>query len=109
MAKDISYEIEEVICSLNENNGWSKSVAKISWNNNPYTIDIRNMNLDMNIIGKGISLKDEEVDTLVEVLVERGYGNLDELIESINKRKRIYSYDDGETIQNNKLVIRIEE
>ena len=32
MAREISYEIEEVICSLSESNGWGKSVAKISWN-----------------------------------------------------------------------------
>lgn len=109
MAREISYEIEEVICSLSENNGWGKSVAKISWNNNPCTIDIRNMNLVNNVMGKGISLKDEEVDTIVEVLVEKGYGSLDELIESINKRKRIYSYDNGETIQNNKMVVKVKE
>ena len=45
--EDIKYEMIEFLGSIKENNNsdWSKSVAKIAWNNNPSTIDIRNMKI----------------------------------------------------------------
>ena len=69
--EDIKYEMIEFLGSIKENSNsdWSKSVAKIAWNNNPSTIDIRNMNLSQDIMGKGISLTDEEVDNLVDLLL----------------------------------------
>ena len=42
------------------------------------------------VIGKGISLTDEEVDTMVDKLVDIGFGSIDVLQSAINKRKSQY-------------------
>lgn len=114
MAKEIEYKIEEVICTLtdvpeNEEIGWAKTLLKMKWGDNPITMDIRNMNIAKSKFGKGISLKDEEVDTMVQVLVEKGYGDLDELEKAIHTRKKKYMIieDEHETIQLDKLNIKL--
>ena len=91
------YEMIEFLGSIKENNNsdWSKSVAKIAWNNNPSTIDIRNMNLSQDIMGKGISLTDEEVDNLVDLLLSEDYGTINAISEALEKKKKRF------TIQNN--------
>ena len=95
--EDIKYEMIEFLGSIKENSNsdWSKSVAKIAWNNNPSTIDIRNMNLPQDIMGKGISLTDEEVDNLVDLLLSEDYGTIDAISKALEKKKRRF------TIQNN--------
>ena len=87
--EDFSYEMIELIGSIKESpsSDWSKSVARISWNGNPSTVDIRNMNIDQEIMGKGISLTDEEVDNLVDLLLSEDYGSIDVIEEALNKKK----------------------
>lgn len=95
--EDIKYEMIEFLGSVKENNNsdWSKSVARISWNENPSTIDIRNMNLSQEIMGKGISLTDEEVDNLVDLLLSEDYGTIDAITEALDRKKNRF------TIKNN--------
>jgi hypothetical protein len=89
------YSIEETICALsrNEKTKWGKFVVKASMDNSPATLDIRNLRENDDgtyIIGKGISLHDNEADTLTESLVDNGYGNLDKLEASCKRRRDIY-------------------
>lgn len=86
---DFTMEIEEFIGVLKENdkNDWCKAVAKISWNGNPTTVDIRNFNMAQKKALKGISLSDEEADRLVDLLLENDYGSLDSLTKAIEKKK----------------------
>jgi hypothetical protein len=86
--EDIKFEIEEFIGTIKESDkhDWCKAVAKISWNDSPATLDIRNMNMSQNRIGKGISLSDEEADKLTDIMLENDFGSL-ETLESALKRK----------------------
>jgi len=93
---DFTYEMIELLGSIKESpsSDWSKSVARISWNGNPSTIDIRNMNLPQEIMGKGISLTDEEADSLVDLLLSEDYGTIDAIEEALNKKKKRFTIND---------------
>ena len=90
---ELQYTIEAYLGSLKESpsHDWTKSVIKISWNNNSPTVDVRNINLTNNIIGKGISLSNEEADKLVSILLENDYGTLEELERAIDKKRKIFT------------------
>lgn len=90
---NIEFEIEEYLGSVKESDkhDWCKSVVRISWGDNPPTLDIRNMNMRDKRIGKGISFTNEEVDRLVDLLVSNDYGSISELKNAIKKRESIYS------------------
>lgn len=92
--EEFKYSIEEFIAPLKESNknDWIKGVARIKWGDNPTTIDIRNMNMSNNTAYRGISLSDEEADTLVKVLLDSGYGTVDEIVESLEHRKSRFDY-----------------
>lgn len=89
MSKEFNFELEEVLGTLSESDkhDWAKSVTRISWNENPTTLDIRRFNFSTNKVGKGISLTDEETDKLVEILLDAGYGDLDMLREKCSHRE----------------------
>ena len=112
--KDIKFKIEEFIAPITENqkHDWIKGVAKISWNDNPPKLDIRNMNLAENKMGAGISLTDEEVDKLVDILLENDYGSLEAIKNALNRKKSRFTivqdadrcFDDDDE---NELVINV--
>lgn len=92
--EEFTYSIEEFIAPLKESdkNDWVKGVARIKWGDNPTTLDIRNINLSSNSAYRGISLSDEEADTLVKVLLDSGYGSVDEIIDALEHRKSMFDY-----------------
>jgi len=91
--EELTYEIESFVGTLKESDkhDWCKAVAKISWNNNPATLDIRNLNLSAKRIGKGISLTDEESDRLVDILLEEDYGTMEALEKAVSRRKNRFT------------------
>lgn len=94
MKEDFTYSIEEFIAPLKESdkNDWVKGVARIKWGDNPTTLDIRNINLSTNSAYRGVSLSDEEADTLVKILLDNGYGTVDDIIEALEHRKSMFEY-----------------
>lgn len=87
------YKVEEIIENISESNSsnWGKFIIRASFDDKPSTIDIRNMKMgEEPIIGKGISLSDEEVDTVVNTLISKGYGNIDILQEEIKRRQKVF-------------------
>jgi hypothetical protein len=102
MAKkeDFKYNIESVLGSVKESptSDWCKLVLRMTWNDNPSTLDIRNvkMNNDNKIIGKGISLSNEEADRLVEVLLDNSYGSLEALEKAIKKRRSFFTVESSD-------------
>lgn len=86
---EFKYDIEEFIGVLKENdkNDWCKAVAKIAWNDNPATLDIRNINMGTKFPAKGISLSDEEADKLVDILLDNDYGSLETLEKAIERKR----------------------
>ena len=94
MKKDFTMNIEEIVGVLKESDkhDWCKAITRISWGDNPTTLDIRNLNLTKKKAGKGISLTDEEADILTEILLDNDYGSIDALIKALEKREsRLYN------------------
>ena len=132
MSKELKCEITELIGPVKENpkNNWCKYILKVSYNDKPANVDIRNIKfnedgsqtfgkgISLNIkfnedgsqtFGKGISLTDEECDTMVDMLVEKGYGSTDKLEDAVKRKKSIFGgsiFDDEEDDNSSKLVIK---
>lgn len=98
---DFSYSIEEFISPIKESkSNWTKSIARIKWGDNPTTVDIRNMNIQDERMGKGISLSDEEANLLAELLVENDFGRIEELEKALTRRKQLYTPLDADEVNN---------
>ena len=80
-------DIKEIIKTLDEpKKDWAKSVIRIQYDGYPVTLDIRKVNVNTKIIGSGISLNDENVDELVNILLEEGYGSSESIKQAYRKR-----------------------
>lgn len=80
--------IEEVVGVLREyeTHDWATVLARISWNDNPSKLEIRQINLSKDIIGKGVSFTDEEAERLTDMLIESDYGSVDAMQEAIKRK-----------------------
>ena len=77
---ELKFEITERIGVLSENaKGWTKDLNKVSWNEREPKYDLREWNPDHSRMGKGITLTDEEVETLKAIL------NGEEIEDDINE------------------------
>ena len=66
---DFQYEIVEEIGVLSEGSkGWRKELNKVSWNGAAAKYDIRDWAPDHVKMGKGVTLSEEEVKKLKELL-----------------------------------------
>ena len=66
---DFKFEIVEEIGILSSNaKGWQKEFNKVSWNGGEPKYDIREWAPDHERMGKGVTLTEEEVDRLREIL-----------------------------------------
>lgn len=69
MAKEIKFEIVKEIGILSESTkGWTKELNLVSWNNGVPKYDLRDWNPDHEKMGKGITLTEDEVRKLKELL-----------------------------------------
>ncbi len=70
---NITYEITKHIGVLSENaKGWTKELNLVSWNNRDPKYDIRDWDLEHEKMSKGITLTEEEIKNLKELLNEIG-------------------------------------
>lgn len=66
---DIKYEIKENLAVLSEKpSGWKKELNLVSWNDKPAKYDIRDWSEDHEKMSKGITLSQEEMNNLLEVM-----------------------------------------
>ena len=66
---DFNYEIIEELGVLSESSsGWTKELNLISWNSRPPKFDIRDWSPDHEKMGKGITLSNEDIKSLREIL-----------------------------------------
>lgn len=66
---DIKYDIVKEIGVLSENTkGWKKEINLISWNGATPKYDIRDWSPDHEKMGKGITLTEDEMTSLKEIL-----------------------------------------
>lgn len=69
---EFKYEITEEIGVLGENaRGWTKELNMISWNGSKPKYDIRDWAPDHSRMGKGVTLTEEEAETLKELLEKK--------------------------------------
>lgn len=69
VAQKFTYEIMEEIAVLSENaKGWRKELNLVSWNGNPPKFDIRDWAPNHEKMGKGLTLTNEEMETLKSFL-----------------------------------------
>ena len=82
---ELKFEITERLGVLSENaKGWTKELNKVSWNEREPKYDLREWNPDHSRMGKGITLTDEEVETLKAIL------NGEEIEDDINEADILY-------------------
>lgn len=66
---DIKFEIIETLGVISTSSkGWTTEVNRVSWNDKPAKIDIRDWSPDHQKMGKGITVTDEEAQALKEIL-----------------------------------------
>ena len=69
---EFKYEIIEEIGVLSENaKGWRKEINKISWNGANAKYDIRDWAPNHEKMGKGVTLSDDELRVLTNILKEK--------------------------------------
>ena len=89
MKKEFKYDINEEFGTeiISEGGNSFLAMRKISWNGGNEKLDIRKylINSEGNeIMGKGVSITDEDANTLVNLLIDKGYGNPKTIIESLS-------------------------
>ena len=66
---EIKYEVVKHIGVLSEgNNGWKKEVNLVSWNDRPAKYDIRDWDENHEKMGKGITLSENEMQNIIDLL-----------------------------------------
>lgn len=69
MAKEIKFEIVKEIGVLSESaKGWTKELNLVSWNDGAPKYDLRDWAPDHEKMGKGITLTEDEIKKLKELL-----------------------------------------
>lgn len=97
----IKHDVIEKLGTLNDSESWTISVDRASWNDQPAKIDIRRMNKEKGIYGKGVSISDQETDVLVNILVSQGFGDTEEIIKAVKERdsNSMYEYTELELFE----------
>lgn len=96
--KELTCDVKEWLGVVKEskNSNWCKYVYKVAYNDRPTGIDVRNIQFKedgTNMFGKGISLTDEECDTMVDILIDNGYGSTTAIEKALKKRNQIFDND----------------
>lgn len=68
MAQEFKYEILNNIGTLSENGSWSKELNRISWNGKEPKYDLRDWSENHEKMGKGITLSEDEIRKLKEII-----------------------------------------
>jgi hypothetical protein len=69
---EFSYEVTKELGVISENaKGWQTKLNMVSWNGGEPKFDIRPWSPDGERMGKGISLSEEELDKLAELIQSR--------------------------------------
>lgn len=69
MAAPLEFTIEETIGVLSTSkSGWTRELNLVSWNGRPAKFDLRDWSPDHSKMGKGITLTNEEIEQLRQLL-----------------------------------------
>ena len=82
--KDLKYEIIEQYGVISEKSkGWKREINKISWNDAEPKFDIRDWSPDHEKMGKGITLTEEELLNLIDLVKEKVFSPKDAIDERL--------------------------
>lgn len=94
--KEFTYDIVEIVHVFphDPDAKWGKVLIRVSWNDAPVVYDIRSCvlaSVDFDepnklVFQKGVSLDDDALDDLIEVLISEGFGNPKRIKKLLNKR-----------------------
>ena len=66
---DFKYEIVQELGVISTNaSGWTRELNLISWNDRPAKFDIRDWSPEHEKMGKGLTLSDDDIMSLKEIL-----------------------------------------
>lgn len=65
---DFSYEIKQHIATISQRGAWTLELNLISWGGRAPTYDLRKWSADHSKMSKGISLTQDELNQLINVL-----------------------------------------
>ena len=69
MNEDFSFEITEKVGLISESKGgWTLELNKVSWGGRPAKYDLRSWAPDHQKMGKGVTLSEEELKQLAQVI-----------------------------------------
>ena len=69
MADDFSFQITEKVGEISvSKTGWTLELNKVSWGGRPAKCDLRSWSPDHQKMGKGVTLTDEEIKKLGEII-----------------------------------------
>ena len=69
MADDFSFQITEKVGEISvSKTGWTLERNKVSWGGRPAKFDLRSWSPDHQKMGKGVTLTDEEIKKLGEII-----------------------------------------
>ena len=69
MADDFSFQITEKVGEISvSKTGWTLELNKVSWGGRPTKFDLRSWSPDHQKMGKGVTLTDEEIKKLGEII-----------------------------------------
>ena len=69
MADDFSFQITEKVGEISVNKtGWTLELNKVSWGGRPAKFDLRSWSPDHQKMGTGVTLTDEEIKKLGEII-----------------------------------------
>ncbi|MCL5458986.1 YdbC family protein [Loigolactobacillus coryniformis] len=69
MAAPLEFTIEETIGVLSTSkSGWMRELNLVSWNGRPAKFDLRDWSPDHSKMGKGLTLTNEEIEQLRQLL-----------------------------------------
>ena len=69
MAADFSFQITEKVGEISvSKTGWTLELNKVSWGGRPAKFDLRSWSPDHQKMGKGVTLTDEEIKKLGEII-----------------------------------------
>jgi hypothetical protein len=71
MKDKITYDIIEEIAVLSVRGSWNLELNRVAWNGGKPKYDIRPWDGDHTKMGKGITLSDDEMTALLEVMAAR--------------------------------------
>ena len=71
MERDITFEIRKHVGVISESQtGWRKELNLVSWNGGAAKWDIREWSPDRNHMSRGLTLKDEEMKTVLRLVMK---------------------------------------